>query len=237
MDSSLAIIIPARNEARTIAEVVSGIRSALPHAGIILIDDCSIDGTGDSARAVDRTTVLRPSVPLGIGAAVQLGVRYAYQKGYTAFIRMDGDGQHEPVSIGALCAALRPGALIVGSRAAAEFSSSSHWLRKLGSYFFRFLFSFCARTAVPDPTSGFVCFGREIAQQFIRYYPSEYPEIESTVLLQRAGYDIVPVEVRMRSRSEGRSSITLFRAAVYMMSVTTAFLISFFKTNPYQRRK
>jgi glycosyltransferase involved in cell wall biosynthesis len=235
VNESLALIIPARNESGVIGELLSDIRVHASSAIVIVIDDCSTDDTYITA-AGKASVVLRPPLSLGIGAAVQLGIRYAFEKGCTTFIRIDGDGQHGPENIGALCAALRPDALIVGSRPAAEFSSSSHWLRKAGSSFFQFLFSFCAHVVLPDPTSGFACFGREIAAQFVRYYPSEYPEIESAVLLHRAGYDIIPVEVHMQSRREGRSSITLFKAAVYMISVTIAFLISFFRENPYQRR-
>ena len=48
--SGAAVIIPAFQEAATIAEVVRRVRAVLPGARVIVVDDGCTDGTADLAR-------------------------------------------------------------------------------------------------------------------------------------------------------------------------------------------
>ena len=67
----LTVIIPAYNEARSIADTVRSLQTqTLPPDEIVVVDDCSTDGTGDVARALD-VTVLRPPVNTGSKAGAQ----------------------------------------------------------------------------------------------------------------------------------------------------------------------
>jgi glycosyltransferase involved in cell wall biosynthesis len=233
MTESVAIIIPVKNESATIGAVLSDISAHAPDASIIVVDDNSTDATLQKAQKHPGVVVLHSGVCLGIGGAVQLGVRFALDIGCEVFVRMDGDGQHDARFIPDLVSKTAPRTLVVGSRTNVAFARSSGSVRNAGSGFFRLLFVFFARNAVSDPTSGFVCFGRDIACLFARYLPMEYPEIESTVLLLRAGYSVKSASVVMRPRQAGHSSITVFRSFVYMISVTVAFIVSFFRKNPY----
>jgi hypothetical protein len=147
---------------------------------------------------------------------------------------MDGDGQHNACYIKNLLSKVNDSVLVVGTRSTADFKASSNFARKSGSWYFKLLFRIFARRTIDDPTSGFICFPREIAENFARYYPLDYPEIESTVLLLRAGYNVVCEEVRMNPRKQGNSSIGLVYSFIYMVAVSFAFFISFFKKNPYE---
>lgn len=230
---SIAVIIPARNEAGNIARVIGSIREALPDADVIVVDDHSEDATSREASRCDRTAVLRSPVALGVGGAVQLGIRYGLSRGYSLFVRMDGDGQHPAASLPELLRHAAPGSLVQGSREPARFRASSTGLRKLGSRYFRLLFRWFAGSRVLDPTSGFMCFGRDLAEKFAAFYPLDYPEIESLALLARSGYRIIPVTVEMRSRSAGESSLGPVRGAVFMAAMTLAFFAAFIRRNPY----
>ena len=42
---TLSVVIPAKNEARTIGTIVDGVRSLYPDAEVIVVDDGSSDGT------------------------------------------------------------------------------------------------------------------------------------------------------------------------------------------------
>lgn len=229
-----AVIIPARNEGAVIGAVVAGIKMAVPLAVVVVVDDASTDDTALQAKRAGAT-VLSSKTGLGIGGAVQLGVRYAYERGHSCFVRMDGDGQHDARYIAALIERTRADTLTIGSRSRESFAATSDWSRRLGSRCFVMLFKKLLRIEVPDPTSGYLCFGRTVARQFAAYYPTDYPEIESTALLCRAGFTIASVPVVMRPRSSGASSITLFRALIYMVSVTLAFLLSLIRKNPYSK--
>lgn len=230
---SIAVIIPARNEAGTIARVIAGIREELPEADVVVVDDHSDDATAREASRCDGATVLRSPISLGVGGAVQLGIRYGLSKGYGIFVRMDGDGQHPAAYLREMVRQAAPGVLVQGSRDPARFSASSSGLRRLGSRYFRFLFHYFAGSRVTDPTSGFMCFGRDLAEMFAAFYPLDYPEIESLALLARSGYRIIPVTVEMRSRSAGESSLGPVRGAVFMAAMTLAFFAAFIRRNPY----
>lgn len=230
----VAVVIPARNEEENIAGVIRDVRASLPLCDIVVVDDNSDDGTAAAAEAFPGVAVLRSPISLGIGGAVQLGIRHALERGATCFIRMDGDGQHRAECLRTLLDRLAPGTLVQGSRARARFRESSNWARHLGSRYFQLLFRLLARRPVSDPTSGLMCFGGDIARKFSRSYPADFPEIESLVLLLRSGHRVVSAEVPMDSRRGGESSIGAAKALIYMFSVTAAFLASFIRRNPYE---
>ena len=75
------VIIPAYNEQGNIHTVVEGIRRALEFADILVIDDGSMDATAEVARR-SGASVLDLPVNLGIGGAVQAGLKIAVERGY-----------------------------------------------------------------------------------------------------------------------------------------------------------
>lgn len=100
---SCLAVIPARDEAATVAGVVGGVRAALG-CDVLVVDDGSRDGTAGLARSAGARTLI---LPLGLGAwgATQAGIRYARRHGYASVLTLDADGQHLPESLPALCAA------------------------------------------------------------------------------------------------------------------------------------
>ena len=98
-----AVVIPAFNAARTIAEVVRGVQEALAERArwdadlapvpIIVVDDGSIDDTAEIARALG-VTVCAHSENQGKGWALQTGLRAAQEAGCDAVLTIDADGQH-----------------------------------------------------------------------------------------------------------------------------------------------
>ena len=73
----LWVVVPAYDEARTIETVVRALREHAPR--VVVVDDGSSDATGDLAFAAGAT-VLRHSVNLGQGAALQTGIDYALSR-------------------------------------------------------------------------------------------------------------------------------------------------------------
>lgn len=69
--SAVTAIVPAYNEARTIADTIRSLQAqTLKPSEIIVVDDCSTDGTGAIARALGAT-VIRPSRNTGSKAGAQ----------------------------------------------------------------------------------------------------------------------------------------------------------------------
>src|SRR4051794_3287968 len=118
---SLAVV-PAYNEADTVAAVVLALREARPEYDVLVVDDGSTDATADRARAAGASVVRLP-FNLGIGGAVQAGFTYALENGYQRMVQVDGDGQHDPREITALERAMeteRELDMVCGSRFLSE---------------------------------------------------------------------------------------------------------------------
>ncbi len=72
---TIDIVIPARNEAPTVGEVVDACRRCRYVGRVIVVDDGSTDGTGDAAEAAGATVVRRPPDAGGSKAhAMEAGV-------------------------------------------------------------------------------------------------------------------------------------------------------------------
>jgi glycosyltransferase involved in cell wall biosynthesis len=86
-------LIPAFNEADTIAEVVSGVSSYV--SAVWVVDDGSTDGTAEAARSAGATIVVHRG-QRGKGAAVRAGLAEVLESDSTHVLMMDGDLQHLP---------------------------------------------------------------------------------------------------------------------------------------------
>jgi glycosyltransferase involved in cell wall biosynthesis len=98
---SLAIVIPARNEAPRLPAVLETLPRSLPGIGginVVVVDDGSSDGTGARARE-GGARVARHVVNMGKGAALRTGCEAAVRLGADLIVAMDADGQHQPSDI------------------------------------------------------------------------------------------------------------------------------------------
>src|SRR3989344_5319417 len=88
----IAIIIPARNEEKTIAAVISG---AKKYGRVIVVDDGSTDSTAAEAQKTGAI-VLQHIVNLGKGCALKTGCDYAVREYSKKIVVIDADAQHDP---------------------------------------------------------------------------------------------------------------------------------------------
>lgn len=85
----VAVIIPAYNEAATVARVAAIARQAPSVDRVIVVDDGSTDGTDRAAASVPGVEVLRHETNLGKGEAMRTGVRAASDCDIIVFLDAD----------------------------------------------------------------------------------------------------------------------------------------------------
>ena len=101
-NSTIAIVIPAYNEASVVGSVISDLSRAFSHdklaAEIIVVDDGSKDETAERSRLAGAR-VIRHILNTGSGGATATGLSYAQQNGFAFAATLDADGQHHPEDV------------------------------------------------------------------------------------------------------------------------------------------
>lgn len=111
---TIAIVIPAYNEERTVAAAVA---SASPHGVVIVVDDGSRDGTAAQAIGAGAQVLsLKPN--RGYDQAIQAGFERAAELKVDAVVTFDADGEHRAESLAEICRLLQANEadLVIGVR-------------------------------------------------------------------------------------------------------------------------
>lgn len=228
----ILVIIPAYNEADNIEKLLKSIKKLDIELDILVVNDASIDDTTDIVKNCNiQVQVVDLPTNLGIGGAVQTGFVYAYHNNYDIAIQVDGDGQHDPAFIKDIILPIinKDADMVIGSRFIKKEGFQSSFFRRMGIKFFQFLIKLLVKERFTDPTSGFRACNRNVIKEFVNYYPIDYPEPESLMILKRKRYKVIEVPVIMSERKGGASSIRAFQTMYYMYKVTMAIIIDFFR--------
>lgn len=221
------IIIPAYNEEESILNTVNKVKKVKSDYDIdyIVINDGSKDNTAKICQE-NKLNVINLVSNLGIGGAVQTGYKYAYENNYDVAIQFDGDGQHDENYINLLVDEIKKGNdFVIGSRYIgneSEFQSST--MRRFGKNILSSIIKTFGGISIKDPTSGFRAGNKEVIKLFSKRYPIEYPEPETIVYLNKHGFKIKEVPVKMHERKFGKSSISPLKGAYFMFSVSLAII-------------
>jgi len=217
----ILIIMPAHNEAQNIGSVIEAIRQVTPGVDLLVVNDASRDRTADVAREAGARVVTLPC-NLGYGGAVQTGYRYAVDHRYDIGLIMDADGQHEPADIATLLGVIQRGEadLALGSRFLGNLEYSPSWTRHVAWAFLRRLASCMTGVQITDPTSGFQAMTGEVMQFFARdNYPADFPDADTIITVNFAGFRIKEVPVTMRDRMSGEAMHNTLKGFYYMFKM------------------
>ncbi|MFF2273646.1 polyprenol monophosphomannose synthase [Agromyces sp. NPDC058136] len=229
------VVIPTYNERENLATIVGRVRTAVPDASVLVVDDASPDGTGvladELAAADSAVNVLHRAGKEGLGAAYLAAFDWALSHGYDPIVQMDADGSHQPEQLPAMLAALsgvdpagEPVDLVIGSRWVAG-GAIENWPRRRqllsrgGSAYARWVL----RLPTRDVTAGYRVFRADA----LRRVPLEDVhtrgygfQVDMLWHAREAGLTITEVPVTFVEREHGRSKMSLGIVVEAMLHVT-----------------
>jgi len=211
---SLSIVLPARSEAKALAELLPKLRTTFPDAEIIVVNDGSVDATVDVCH-VNAVSVVSHPYAKGNGAAIKSGARHATGE---VLVFMDADSQHRPDDIPRLLVKFDEGYdMVVGARVSRKSQAGLH--RAAANGFYNRLASWMTGHDVLDLTSGFRVVKASLFKRFLYLLPNgfSYPTT-ITMAFFRSGYSVAyePIDVDKRI---GKSHIRLWRDGVRFLLI------------------
>ncbi len=222
-------MVPTYQEAENIVRFLGAVRSAVPEAAILVVDDNSPDGTGvlaeQTALMLGNITVLHRVAKQGLGSAYRHGFAEVLAGDAEVIVSMDCDFSHDPAAIASLVQRIEQGAdAVVGSRYVSG-GGTVNWPmhRRLLSRWGNRYTSGVLRLHIRDCTSGFRAY-RTSALRAINPTSTEaegYAFLTELVRrLVRNGYTVVEQPITFVDREFGTSKMSGRIVAESMMLVT-----------------
>jgi glycosyltransferase involved in cell wall biosynthesis len=203
----VSVIIPVYNEANTIAEVVSRVRAVDIQKEIIVVDDCSTDGTRDRLKKLpqlhDNVRVLYHERNQGKGAALRTG--FADAAGDVIIIQ-DADLELTPEEYPRLLEPILAGKtdVVYGSRFLDSSRKYPLTLSIMANKFLTFLTNVVTGLRITDMETCYKIFRRPVLDHITLKSDRFGFEPEFTVKIARKGYGIYEVPVTYEPRTEGK---------------------------------
>jgi dolichol-phosphate mannosyltransferase len=219
------IVTPTYNERENINRFADSVRSALPDADILIVDDNSPDGTGALADAYaerdPKVRVLHRPGKLGLGTAYVQAFSRAMADGYDRFFEMDADLSHDPRYLADFVRALDEGYdVVIGSRnvpggGVEGWGPGRHFISKGGSFYSQTILGLPVR----DLTSGYKAYSRRALEaiNLKTVHSNGYSfQIETTYRAVLRGMRVKEVPIVFVDRTAGHSKMSrkIFAEAV-----------------------
>lgn len=144
--SRLGIVVPARNEEKTIKKVIVSLKK---YGDVLIVDDASTDKTSFIIKNL-QTKFIKNKINLGYEATVQKGIKYLLKKKYKYIATFDADGEHDPKFLLNI-KKIKNFDLLIGKRKK---------LNRFSEYFFSFIIKLFF--GVHDPLSGLKIYNTNI---------------------------------------------------------------------------
>ena len=205
----LSVVMPVYNEVGTIEEIIARVEAIEIEKEIIIVDDCSTDGTREKLAKIDRSDhirVLYHDKNRGKGAALRTG--FAAVKGELVIIQ-DADLETNPQEYPKLLQPIIDGEadVVFGSRfAGGESHSVVGFWHYLGNKFLTVLSNCFTNLYLTDMETCYKVFRREIIES-ITIEEDRFgfePEITAKVAAMNCEVYEVSISYGGRTRKEGK---------------------------------
>jgi dolichol-phosphate mannosyltransferase len=213
----VTVIIPTYNEIENIDSILKAIRSSVPDAELLVVDDNSPDGTGQQAEKtaseIGRVRVLHRPGKEGLGTAYRDAFKLILDGNTDVIITMDADFSHDPQTIPLFLDAIKNGAeIVVGSRYIKD-GMSVNWplhrllLSKWGNRYTAFML----KIKVHDCTTGFRAYTAKSMRniEILKTISQGYAFASETLFRasMRGEKNIVEVPIIFQDRKYGKSKM------------------------------
>jgi glycosyltransferase involved in cell wall biosynthesis len=211
IESCLTAVMPVYNEAATVAEVVKVVLEQRPVQQLVIVDDCSQDGTWEQlqplAQMDARIKLIRHEVNQGKGAALRSGIALATSE---IVIVQDADLEYDPAEYYRLLAPILSGKadVVYGSR----FSGSDgarrilYYWHSVGNNFLTMCSNMATNLNLSDMETCYKAFRREVIQK-ITIQENRFgfePEITAKIAHAKARIFEVGISYTGRTYAEGK---------------------------------
>jgi glycosyltransferase involved in cell wall biosynthesis len=206
----LSIVIPCYNERHTIQDIVTAVKnSPIPNKEIIIVDDCSTDGTRDVLRtqiAPQVDQIIYHEVNQGKGAALRTGFKHVTGD---VVVVQDADLEYDPQEYGRLLEPIEAGKadVVFGSRFISDRPHRVvYFWHRVGNYILTLVSNMFSNLNLTDMETCYKMFRREIIQS-IEIEESRFgfePEITAKVAALKCRIYEVGISYYGRTYEEGK---------------------------------
>ena len=226
--SDTLVIIPTFNEKENIEKIIRKVFSLPKEFHLLIVEDNSPDGTADIVKKLmtefpDKLFIHERKGKLGLGTAYITGFKWALERDYKYVNEMDADFSHNPNDLLRLYDALAKEGndVAIGSRYIKGVNVVNWPMNRILMSFFASVYvRMITGMKVRDTTAGFVCYRREVLENFeldkIKFIGYAF-QIEMKFTAWKMGYKIKEVDVIFTDRTEGTSKMSggIFKEAIF----------------------
>ncbi|HAF27320.1 MAG TPA: glycosyl transferase [Lachnospiraceae bacterium] len=203
----LSVIIPCYNEKDNILNIVNKVlASDVRNKEIIVVDDCSTDGTREILESKIRplvSKILYHEVNMGKGAALRTGFKAATGD---AVIIQDADMEYDPADYKKVVTPVFEGKRVVYGSRFLDQKRKGYLMNRYANLFLTMLSNFFTHQKLTDMETCYKCFRREIIQS-VDLKENRFgfePEITAKISKMRIRIAEVPISYEPRSNEEGK---------------------------------
>jgi glycosyltransferase involved in cell wall biosynthesis len=206
---TVSVLIPVFNERHTIERVIDRVRSVGVKTQIILVDDCSVDGTRDILQKIADTdkglTIRFHEVNRGKGAAIRTALAEA--TGEVTIIQ-DADMEYDPVEYPRLLHPIESGVadVVYGSRFLGGPHRVLFFWHQLGNQVLTLLSNVMTNLNLTDMETGYKMFRTDVMKA-MRLTSDRFgfePEVTARIAQMRCRVYELPISYWGREYDEGK---------------------------------